>query len=137
MDVTTKAMRTLLLAGLATLLASPSGAQVPLTLDTSFRCTPVTYPPGLSDALPLADGSVVITGWFGLTTNYFSSWMVKLLPVGDLDVFWGINGGGGYPSCWSVLLYFRKQLSIKVFPSDRGIGLWVPTHHCEPTLPGS
>ncbi len=94
MDVTTKAMRTLLLAGLATLLASPSGAQVPLTLDTSFRCTPVTYPPGLSDALPLADGSVVITGWFGLTTNYFSSWMVKLLPVGDLDVFWGINGGG-------------------------------------------
>ncbi|HQW07525.1 MAG TPA: hypothetical protein PLN12_16705, partial [Flavobacteriales bacterium] len=88
------AMRTLLLAGLATLLASPSGAQVPLTLDTSFRCTPVTYPPGLSDALPLADGSVVITGWFGLTTNYFSSWMVKLLPVGDLDVFWGINGGG-------------------------------------------
>ncbi|MBK6894201.1 MAG: hypothetical protein IPH00_14015 [Flavobacteriales bacterium] len=87
-------MRTLLLAGLATLLASPSGAQVPLTLDTSFRCTPVTYPPGLSDALPLADGSVVITGWFGLTTNYFSSWMVKLLPVGDLDVFWGINGGG-------------------------------------------
>ena len=88
------AMRTLLLARLATLLASPSGAQVPLTLDTSFRCTPVTYPPGLSDALPLADGSVVITGWFGLTTNYFSSWMVKLLPVGDLDVFWGINGGG-------------------------------------------
>ena len=87
-------MRTRLLAGLATLLASPSGAQVPLTLDTSFRCTPVTYPPGLSDALPLADGSVVITGWFGLTTNYFSSWMVKLLPVGDLDVFWGINGGG-------------------------------------------
>ncbi len=84
----------MLLAGLATLVASPSGAQVPLTLDTSFRCIPVVYP-GLSDALPLVDGSVVITGWFGLTTSYFSSWVVKLLPDGSLDAFWGINGGGG------------------------------------------
>ena len=61
MDVTMNAMRTLLLAGLATLVASSGGAQVPLTLDTTFRCTQILYP-GHSDAMPLVDGSVVVTG---------------------------------------------------------------------------
>ncbi len=42
MDVTTKTMKTMLLAGLATLVVGPSVAQVPLTLDTSFRSTQIT-----------------------------------------------------------------------------------------------
>ncbi len=86
-------MRTLLLAGLVTLLTSPSGAQVPLTLDTSFRCTQILYP-GLSDALPLEDGSVVVTGAFQLAPNYTTGWL-RLLSTGVMDWLWPITPAGG------------------------------------------
>ncbi len=86
-------MRTLLLAGLATLVASSGGAQVPLTLDTTFRCTQILYP-GLSDALPLVDGSVVVTGAFQLAPNFPTGWL-RLLQNGILDGLWPITPAGG------------------------------------------
>jgi len=93
-----EAMRSLLLAGLAALMAGPGGAQVPLTLDTSFRCTQIVYPPGLTDALPLADGSVIVTGTFGipeLASPATPFGWLRLLPSGEIDESWAITGGGG------------------------------------------
>ncbi|MBL7985809.1 MAG: T9SS type A sorting domain-containing protein [Flavobacteriales bacterium] len=88
-------MRNLLFAGLAACAASPGGAQVPLTLDTSFRASRITHP-GLTDALPLEDGSVITNGNCILDSTILSNygWM-KLLPNGDLDDSFPKSRGGG------------------------------------------
>lgn len=86
-------MKHLLLAGLALFWASPGEAQVPLTLDTSFRSTFALYPV-LYDVLPLADGSVVASGIFPLPANGFGPYgLLKFLPNGIRDESWALEGG--------------------------------------------
>ncbi|MBZ0206699.1 MAG: hypothetical protein K8H89_10265 [Flavobacteriales bacterium] len=90
-------MKTLSLAVLAVMSASTGGAQVPLTLDTSFRATRFVNS-GFMDVLPLDDGSVLATGYMisidqccsGIPYSFF-----RLLPNGDLDESWTTNGGYG------------------------------------------
>jgi Domain of unknown function (DUF5122) beta-propeller/Secretion system C-terminal sorting domain len=88
-------MRTLLFAGLVAYAASPSGAQVPLTLDTSFRASRITHP-GLTDALPLEDGSVITNGDCILDSFVWNNygWM-KLLSNGAIDETFGMSRGSG------------------------------------------
>lgn len=76
-------MRHLLFAGLAACAASPGGAQVPLTLDTSFRSS-ITYG-SLTDALPLAGGMVWITGYFTYAHTTPTPKAIRLLVNGAAD----------------------------------------------------
>lgn len=113
-------MKALLLALLAVLTASSSGAQVPLTLDTSFRCTRIIYP-GLSDALPLANGSVVVGGSFMISGvgPINDRNLLKLLPNGAIDETWAIESGGHgsiyphdpyyYSAQWGVPVRFLQS----------------------------
>jgi uncharacterized delta-60 repeat protein len=113
-------MKALLLALLAVLMASSSGAQVPLTLDTSFRCTRIIYP-GLTDALPLANGSVVVGGSFMISGvgPLNDRNLLKLLPNGAIDETWAIESGGHgtiyphdpyyYSAQWGVPVRFLQS----------------------------
>ncbi len=88
-------MRTLLFAGLVTWVASPSGAQVPLTLDTSFRCTDLTWG-ATTEVLPIPDGTVWFTGDFS-TDNQSPWWRWgRLLPNGRIDPAVPLGGVGGF-----------------------------------------
>ncbi|HRN36226.1 MAG: T9SS type A sorting domain-containing protein [Flavobacteriales bacterium] len=88
-------MKVLTLALLAAMTASSGGAQVPLTLDTSFRCTRFLNN-GLIALLPLEDGSVLASGWYvridgsNIPYSFF-----RILPNGDLDESWTSNWGYG------------------------------------------
>lgn len=90
-------MKALLLALLAVLTASSGGAQVPLSLDTSFRCPRfINY--GFHSVLPLDDGSVLAAG-FGIFINQCcippSYTFFRLWPDGELDESWSTNLGYG------------------------------------------
>ncbi len=89
-------MKALLLAGLVLLLAKPVGAQVPLTLDTSFRSTRFINL-GFHSVLPLDDGSVLAAG-YGISIDqcclsYYS--FFRLWPDGEIDESWTTNLGYG------------------------------------------
>ncbi len=89
-------MKALILSLLAALTASSSGAQVPLSLDTSFRCTRFINL-GFHSVLPLDDGSVLAAG-YGISIdqccmpNYS---FFRLLPNGTIDESWTTNLGYG------------------------------------------
>ncbi len=86
-------MKHLFFAGLAACSASPGGAQVPLTLDTSFRCGLVYA--SLTDAHPLADGRLWIVGRISFDgTNPVPS-SRRLLPNGSLDPEIGLGSLSG------------------------------------------
>jgi uncharacterized delta-60 repeat protein len=78
-------------------MAKPSGAQVPLTLDTSFRCTRFLNL-GLHDVLPLADGTVLASG-FGVSIDNCCALpphsFFRLYANGDIDEEWSTNLGYG------------------------------------------
>lgn len=90
-------MKALTLALLAALTAGSSGAQVPLTLDTSFRCTRFLNL-GFHDVLPLADGTVLASG-FGIRIDNCCSdpphSFFRLYANGDIDEPWSTNLGYG------------------------------------------
>jgi hypothetical protein len=100
-------MKALLLALLAVLTASSSGAQVPLTLDTSFRCTRLVNS-GLSSILPLADGSIIATAYLVYIDNCCNSdpygWF-RFLSNGDLDESWSGPGTGGDIQPYALYYY--------------------------------
>lgn len=91
-------MKTLILALLAIMMAGSGAAQVPLTLDTSFRCTRfLNY--GLHDVLPLADGTVLASG-FGISIDNCcfnpSYSFFRLFSNGEIDQPWSTNLGYGH-----------------------------------------
>ncbi|MBS1940155.1 MAG: hypothetical protein JST38_04680, partial [Bacteroidetes bacterium] len=109
-------MKALTLAGLAIfLMAKPSGAQVPLTLDTSFRCTRFLNL-GFHDILPLADGTVLASG-FGISIDNCCSTpphsFFRLYPNGDIDEPWSTNLGYGHILASGDYYY----LTINGFPA--------------------
>lgn len=88
-------MKTLTLALLATLTAGSGGAQVPLSLDTSFRCTHFMNN-GLLAVLPLDDGSVLASGWtVWVDGSNIPYTFFHILPNGDLDESWTTSFGYG------------------------------------------
>lgn len=95
----TKAMKTMLLTLLAIITASSGGAQVPLSLDTSFRATRF-FNGELIDNLSFMDGSVIVTGYDVYIDNCCAGqwgpyrWL-KLLPNGGIDETWPKGGAGG------------------------------------------
>lgn len=109
-------MKTLTLAGLAIfLMAKPGGAQVPLTLDTSFRCTRfLNY--GLHSVLPLTDGTVLASG-FGVSIDNCCALpphsFFRLYANGGIDETWSTNLGYG-PILASEDYYY---LTINGFPA--------------------
>lgn len=88
-----------LLLGLAIfLMAKPSGAQVPLSLDTTFRCTRF-FSGSLGDNLPLADGSIIATAYYAQLDNCCldpPGFWFRILPNGDIDETWPVAGASGY-----------------------------------------
>lgn len=107
-------MRALLLALLAALTASSGEAQVPLSLDTSFRSTRfVNY--GFHAILPLDDGSVLASG-YGIQIDYCCSnpsySFFRMLPNGDIDESWTTNLGYGKILAFGNYYY----LTIDGFP---------------------
>lgn len=90
-------MKALTLALVAVFTAASGGAQVPLSLDTSFRCTRF-FTGDLVDNLPLSDGSVIVTGDDVFIDNCCAGqpyrWL-KLLPNGAIDEAWPKGGAGG------------------------------------------
>ncbi len=108
-------MKAPLLALLAVLTAGSGGAQVPLTLDTSFRCTRIIYP-GLSDALPLANGSVVVGGSFMISGvgPINDRNLLKLLPNGAIDETWAIESGGEGSIYPHYPYYYSAQSGVPV-----------------------
>lgn len=92
-------MKTLLLALVAVMTPTSGGAQVPLSLDTSFRCTRF-FSGELIDDLPFIDGSVIVTGYEVYIDNCCAGqwgpfrWL-KLLPNGAIDEAFPKGGAGG------------------------------------------
>ncbi|MBS1568635.1 MAG: T9SS type A sorting domain-containing protein [Bacteroidetes bacterium] len=90
-------MKAMTLALLAAFAASSSGAQAPLTLDTTFRCTRFLNG-GFHDAMPMADGTVLASGYAisvdNCCSNPFYSFF-RIMPNGDLDESWSTNYGYG------------------------------------------
>lgn len=118
-----RAMRILTSAALL-LVGGTLQAQQPLTLDTSFHCTQIVYPPGLTDALPLADGSVIVTGTFGIpelaSPGTAFGWL-KLLPSGEIDESWAIEyAGGGHILPYPPYYYISGNYSAKRFLQTTG-----------------
>ncbi len=103
-------MKTLTLALLAAMTASSGGAQVPLTLDTSFRCTRFVNG-SLADNLPLADGSVIAIGAYTSIDNIFGTrnWF-RFLPNGDIDESWPPGAGIGLIYSFGSYYYLSGTL---------------------------
>lgn len=88
-------MKASILTLLAALAAGSGVAQVPLTLDTSFRCTTFRNS-GLLAVLPLDDGSVLASGWtIWVDGSNISYSFFRILPNGDLDDSWTTVPGYG------------------------------------------
>ena len=83
-------MKALILALVAALAATSGGAQVPLSLDTSFRCTRF-FNGELLDNLPLPDGSIVATGYYTYLDNCCTEpykWWFRIMSNGEIDEAW-------------------------------------------------
>jgi uncharacterized delta-60 repeat protein len=88
-------MKALTLALVAALAATSGWAQVPLSLDTSFRCTSFRNS-ALFAVRPLADGSVLASGWYVLVgSSNIPYTFFRILPNGDLDESWTTIPGYG------------------------------------------
>lgn len=130
-------MRTLLFAGLAACATSPGGAQVPLSLDTSFRASRITHPPGLSDALPLEDGSVIIAGSFVLDSFVLTQFgWARLLSNGDIDDDFPMGSGGGTIIATDEYYYTVTSGGVKRYSLDGEIDIYYSHSAANNPVPG-
>jgi hypothetical protein len=95
-----EAMKAPLLLLLTGFVASSGASQVPLSLDTSFRCT--RFATGmLLDNLPLANGGIIATGYNTYIDgccnpeNGPKTWL-KFLSNGNIDESWPSGAGQGF-----------------------------------------
>lgn len=116
-------MKALTLALVAALAATSGGAQVPLSLDTSFRAT--RFVTGeLLDNLPLADGSVVASGDYIWADNCCAStangpfYWFRFLPDGSLDESWIPWGAGGLIYPVGPYYYLSSRYPKRRFQAD-------------------